>query len=320
MAYTLSEFHRKVQCKSLYIKEEIRPDVIFWTQNILRKISKEVHSFYYCRYSNSFENHFQDGMSTIRPCSETIFSTDSWVKKDNRPFKICEYQLKRNNDLQFFASLQALPNDLLDISKQSLTQACNTLGDNSQPTTYKQDYSYTNVKKRFVGFVKCRSNAEKLVRKVTSNDEFMPNNEEVVKLAKLTFDNLAILEVMKVIERNISFHPKYYYRFMKSVKLLNYLFTNGSNNVLRICFSNPNLEKALKFPAFFYIKSKFNKKVNRKIWCEVCLSSWMNDITNKMSEKKHLLYFCPYFNYNKPPPTIPEIIRQDMQAREITSN
>jgi hypothetical protein len=122
----------------------------------------------------------------------------------------------------------------------------------------------------------------------------MPTDEAMTEVAEATFDNLAIIEVMKVIEHRLA--DKFYYRHaIKATKLLSYLFEYGSNRVVEICSGNSRIQKALDHDlSKFFPKEKIISSIEDDIFRD--LRFWKLSILKKLSERQHINYSppCPW--------------------------
>ena len=154
-----------------------------------------------------------------------------------------------------------------------------------------------NVKRKLFDFAKGRSNYEILVRKVTSNHPCMPTDEEMAKVAKLTFNKLALdivfcVVMERILDGSSSLHV------LKATKLLSYLLENGSNMVV-ICLkdSHPDEIKRVlrnkKTNGFLKYGSLMQENINRD------LELWRKNIQKKLKDDENTcLSPCSFSNAN----------------------
>jgi hypothetical protein len=136
------------------------------------------------------------------------------------------------------------------------------------------------------------------VREVTSNDPFMPTNEAMAEVAKLTFDELALSTVIDIIVNRMN-DSESYHHVLKATKLLSYLLENGSNMVVKTCsdFYYYNIKRAfdLKFGQFVLPCGIHRKDKLKKIKQD--LSLYQQKILKSLSDEKNS---CPNSSVMEP--------------------
>ena len=83
--------------------------------------------------------------------------------------------------------------------------------------------------------VKNYSEAEVKVREATSNDPWGPSSTLMSEISDLTYNIVALGEVMKMIWKRLNDHGKNWRHVYKSLVLLDYLIKNGNEKVAQQC-------------------------------------------------------------------------------------
>ncbi|XP_063987025.1 epsin-2 isoform X3 [Diachasmimorpha longicaudata] len=82
------------------------------------------------------------------------------------------------------------------------------------------------------------SNAQKLVRKATSNDPWGPSSTIMAEIADLTYNVVAFTEIMQMLWKRLNDHGKNWRHVYKALVLLDYLIKTGSEKVAQQCKEN----------------------------------------------------------------------------------
>lgn len=83
--------------------------------------------------------------------------------------------------------------------------------------------------------VKNYSEAEVKVREATSNDPWGPSSTLMSEISDLTYNIVALGEVMRMIWKRLNDHGKNWRHVYKSLVLLDYLIKNGNEKVAQQC-------------------------------------------------------------------------------------
>lgn len=82
------------------------------------------------------------------------------------------------------------------------------------------------------------SNAQKAVRKATSNDPWGPSSTLMAEIADLTYNVVAFTEIMQMLWKRLNDHGKNWRHVYKALVLLEYLIKTGSERVAQQCKEN----------------------------------------------------------------------------------
>ncbi|XP_012532135.1 epsin-2 isoform X5 [Monomorium pharaonis] len=82
------------------------------------------------------------------------------------------------------------------------------------------------------------SNAQKAVRKATSNDPWGPSSTLMAEIADLTYNVVAFTEIMQMLWKRLNDHGKNWRHVYKALVLLDYLIKTGSEKVAQQCKEN----------------------------------------------------------------------------------
>lgn len=82
------------------------------------------------------------------------------------------------------------------------------------------------------------TDAEIKVREATSNDPWGPPTSLLMEIADLTFNVVALTEVMGIIWKRLNDHGKNWRHVYKALTLLDYLIKSGSDRVAQQCKEN----------------------------------------------------------------------------------
>lgn len=82
------------------------------------------------------------------------------------------------------------------------------------------------------------SNAQKAVRKATSNDPWGPSSTLMAEIADLTYNVVAFTEIMQMLWKRLNDHGKNWRHVYKALVLLEYLIKTGSEKVAQQCKEN----------------------------------------------------------------------------------
>ncbi|KAK0094523.1 hypothetical protein PV326_010678 [Microctonus aethiopoides] len=90
------------------------------------------------------------------------------------------------------------------------------------------------------------SNAQKAVRKATSNDPWGPSSTLMAEIADLTYNVVAFTEIMQMLWKRLNDHGKNWRHVYKALVLLEYLIKTGSEKVAQQCKENIYAIQTLK--------------------------------------------------------------------------
>lgn len=106
------------------------------------------------------------------------------------------------------------------------------------------------MSKAFVRSIKNVTNgytsAQVKVRNATSNDAWGPNTNDLHDIARLTYENHELFEVMEMLDRRLNDKGKNWRHVMKALTVLDYLVHFGSENVVLWCKENLYVIKTLR--------------------------------------------------------------------------
>ena len=88
--------------------------------------------------------------------------------------------------------------------------------------------------------------AEVKVREATSNDPWGPSTTLMSEIADLTYNAMALVEIMGMIWKRLSDHGKNWRHVYKSLVLLDYIMKTGSERVAQQCRENLHTIQTLK--------------------------------------------------------------------------
>ncbi|KYM87105.1 Epsin-2 [Atta colombica] len=104
------------------------------------------------------------------------------------------------------------------------------------------------------------SNAQKAVRKATSNDPWGPSSTLMAEIADLTYNVVAFTEIMQMLWKRLNDHGKNWRHVYKALVLLEYLIKTGSEKVAQQCKENIFAIQTLKayiFNIYFFIDFQY---------------------------------------------------------------
>ena len=91
------------------------------------------------------------------------------------------------------------------------------------------------LRRQMKNMVKNYSEAEVKVREATSNDPWGPSSTLMSEISDLTYNIVALGEVMRMIWKRLNDHGKNWRHVYKSLVLLDYLIKNGNEKVAQQC-------------------------------------------------------------------------------------
>ncbi|XP_076170461.1 epsin homolog lqf isoform X2 [Ptiloglossa arizonensis] len=94
------------------------------------------------------------------------------------------------------------------------------------------------IRRDIVNLAHNYSNAQKAVRKATSNDPWGPNSTLMAEIADLTYNVVAFTEIMQMLWKRLNDHGKNWRHVYKALVLLEYLIKTGSEKVAQQCKEN----------------------------------------------------------------------------------
>ncbi|XP_033221495.1 epsin-2 isoform X2 [Belonocnema kinseyi] len=104
------------------------------------------------------------------------------------------------------------------------------------------------------------SNAQKAVRKATSNDPWGPSSTLMSEIADLTYNVVAFTEIMQMLWKRLNDHGKNWRHVYKALVLLEYLIKTGSERVAQQCKENIFAIQTLK--DFQYLDGHKDQGIN----------------------------------------------------------
>ncbi|XP_053994866.1 epsin-2 isoform X2 [Hylaeus volcanicus] len=94
------------------------------------------------------------------------------------------------------------------------------------------------IRRDIVNLAHNYSNAQKAVRKATSNDSWGPSTTLMAEIADLTYNVVAFTEIMQMLWKRLNDHGKNWRHVYKALVLLEYLIKTGSEKVAQQCKEN----------------------------------------------------------------------------------
>ncbi|XP_076623226.1 epsin homolog lqf isoform X2 [Colletes latitarsis] len=94
------------------------------------------------------------------------------------------------------------------------------------------------IRRDIVNLAHNYSNAQKAVRKATSNDPWGPSGTLMAEIADLTYNVVAFTEIMQMLWKRLNDHGKNWRHVWKALLLLEYLIKTGSEKVAQQCKEN----------------------------------------------------------------------------------
>lgn len=96
----------------------------------------------------------------------------------------------------------------------------------------------SSLRRQMKNMVNNYTEAEIKVREATSNDPWGPSSSLMTEIADLTFNVVALTEVMGMIWKRLNDHGKNWRHVYKALTLLDYLIKTGSERVSKECQEN----------------------------------------------------------------------------------
>jgi epsin len=93
----------------------------------------------------------------------------------------------------------------------------------------------TTIRRQVKNVIKNYSEAEVKVREATSNDPWGPSSTLMNEISDLTYNIVALSEIMRMIWKRLNDHGKNWRHVYKSLVLLDYLIKNGNEKVVQQC-------------------------------------------------------------------------------------
>ncbi|XP_031840527.1 epsin homolog lqf isoform X3 [Nomia melanderi] len=94
------------------------------------------------------------------------------------------------------------------------------------------------IRRDIVNLAHNYSNAQKAVRKATSNDPWGPSSTLMAEISDLTYNVVAFTEIMQMLWKRLNDHGKNWRHVYKALVLLEYLIKTGSEKVAQQCKEN----------------------------------------------------------------------------------
>ncbi|XP_015429908.1 PREDICTED: epsin-2 isoform X2 [Dufourea novaeangliae] len=116
------------------------------------------------------------------------------------------------------------------------------------------------IRRDIVNLAHNYSNAQKAVRKATSNDPWGPCSTLMAEIADLTYNVVAVSEIMQILWKRLNDHGKNWRHVYKALVLLEYLIKTGSEKVAQQCKENIFAIQTLK--DFQYMEGSKDQGVN----------------------------------------------------------
>lgn len=107
------------------------------------------------------------------------------------------------------------------------------------------------IRRNVINVVKNYSDAQVKVRKATSNEPWGPSATQMAEIADLTYNVVAISEIMQIIWKRLNDHGKNWRHVYKALVLLEYLIKTGSDKVTQQCRDNLFAIQTLKDFQYF---------------------------------------------------------------------
>ncbi|XP_058788874.1 epsin-2 isoform X2 [Phymastichus coffea] len=134
---------------------------------------------------------------------------------------------------------------------------------NYQMRRQGQDVMQVNlagIRRDIVNLAHNYSNAQKAVRKATSNDPWGPSSTLMAEIADLTYNVVAFTEIMQMLWKRLNDHGKNWRHVYKALVLLEYLIKTGSEKVAQQCKENIFAIHTLK--DFQYVEGHKDQGIN----------------------------------------------------------
>ncbi|XP_071878187.1 epsin homolog lqf isoform X8 [Bombus fervidus] len=116
------------------------------------------------------------------------------------------------------------------------------------------------IRRDIVNLAHNYSNAQKAVRKATSNDPWGPSSTLMAEIADLTYNVVAFTEIMQMLWKRLNDHGKNWRHVYKALVLLEYLIKTGTEKVAQQCKENIFAIQTLK--DFQYMEGSKDQGVN----------------------------------------------------------
>ncbi|XP_044019192.1 epsin-2 isoform X1 [Aphidius gifuensis] len=116
------------------------------------------------------------------------------------------------------------------------------------------------IRRDIVNLAHNYSNAQKAVRKATSNDRWGPSSTLMAEIADLTYNMVAFTEIMQMLWKRLNDHGKNWRHVYKTLVLLEYLIKTGSEKVAQQCKENIFAIQTLK--DFQYMEGSRDQGIN----------------------------------------------------------
>ncbi|XP_023245811.1 epsin-2 isoform X2 [Copidosoma floridanum] len=116
------------------------------------------------------------------------------------------------------------------------------------------------IRRDIVNLAHNYSNAQKAVRKATSNDPWGPSSTLMAEIADLTYNVVAFTEIMQMLWKRLNDHGKNWRHVYKALMLLEYLIKTGSEKVAQQCKENIFAIQTLK--DFQYMEGHKDQGIN----------------------------------------------------------
>ncbi|XP_011498280.1 PREDICTED: epsin-2 isoform X2 [Ceratosolen solmsi marchali] len=116
------------------------------------------------------------------------------------------------------------------------------------------------IRRDIVNLAHNYSNAQKAVRKATSNDPWGPSSTLMGEIADLTYNVVAFTEIMQMLWKRLNDHGKNWRHVYKALVLLEYLIKTGTEKVAQQCKENIYAIQTLK--DFQYMEGHKDQGIN----------------------------------------------------------
>lgn len=116
------------------------------------------------------------------------------------------------------------------------------------------------IRRDIVNLAHNYSNAQKAVRKATSNDRWGPSSTLMAEIADLSYNMVAFTEIMQMLWKRLNDHGKNWRHVYKALVLLEYLIKTGSEKVAQQCKENIFAIQTLK--DFQYMEGSRDQGIN----------------------------------------------------------
>ncbi|XP_014228150.1 epsin-2 isoform X3 [Trichogramma pretiosum] len=116
------------------------------------------------------------------------------------------------------------------------------------------------IRRDIVNLAHNYSNAQKAVRKATSNDPWGPSSTLMAEIADLTYNVVAFTEIMQMLWKRLNDHGKNWRHVYKALVLLEYLIKTGTEKVAQQCKENIFAIQTLK--DFQYMEGHKDQGIN----------------------------------------------------------